>query len=176
MNWIAVGVDGEVCAFATEEEAITHANNAIDWHRDDDYWDEDAVGQICVARLTHTTVKEVLAVRDEMTADAWNELTGGSDSDEWWEFSLVASGQATIGKMLAEWGPLRHVVDNVVPDLTEELGMANAYLAELKQQVGALTALAEYAGHMGGCRGRDLGPCTCGLDAARAALEAVRRG
>lgn len=53
----------------------------------------------------------------------------------------------TIGQMLAEWEPL--------------------------------TALAEYAryiSHMGACRTRSLGPCTCGLDAARAALEAVRRG
>lgn len=88
MNWIAVGVDGEVCAFATEEEAITHANNAIDYYRDGETWYEDAVAEICVARLALVTVKEVLGVRGEMTGDDWNELTGGTDSDEWWEFSL----------------------------------------------------------------------------------------
>jgi hypothetical protein len=40
---------------------------------------------------------------------------------------------------------LRHLRDNVLPDLREELGMANAYLAELRQ-LPAVRALIEQQG------------------------------
>lgn len=46
--------------------------------------------------------------------------------------------------------------------------------SQMLREWQALTALAEYATHDEGCPARWNRPCDCLLDAARAALEAVR--
>lgn len=88
--------------FPTEAEAVTYAEGLIDGFIADDTWDE-GVEQIVVAKLTHHIAKRVLGVKAEMSAEAWERMTGGNNTaDEWWRFDLVraqiTSNQPTDNK------------------------------------------------------------------------------
>lgn len=79
--------DGWTENIATEEAAIGEALSRIEGYLDDGSWDEDVEG-ILVAKVIHRPVRKVLGVRAEMDPDAWDELTGGSESDEWWDYTI----------------------------------------------------------------------------------------
>lgn len=82
----------ELCpprTFATEDEAIKHANGVIESMCDDESWDEN-VQDVAVVRIHHVTIEKVLGVRAEMTKDAWDRLTGGSEEhDRWLDYVLM---------------------------------------------------------------------------------------
>ena len=83
----------------TFEEAIEKAENLTQSFLMDDQWNEDVEG-VFVAKIVATPVKRVLAVRSD---DNWDEITGGSDSDEWWDYELViADADADIIRLLRD--------------------------------------------------------------------------
>lgn len=79
--------DGWTYNIASEEAAIDLALSRIEGFLCDGTWDED-VEAISVARIVHQPVKKILGVRSEMTQDAWDALTGGSECDEWWDYTI----------------------------------------------------------------------------------------
>lgn len=70
---------------ATVEDAMEKAENLTQSFLMDGTWEED-VERVFVAKIVATPVKRVLAKNGD---PGWDELTGGSDSDEWWDYELV---------------------------------------------------------------------------------------
>jgi hypothetical protein len=94
--------EGPPQRFATEAEAVKHAQRLIEESMDDGTWDEN-VQDIAVVYVHHEVIEKVLHTRTpEMTADEWYELTGDEDDhDRWIDYVLVpvsaASGGASDG-------------------------------------------------------------------------------
>lgn len=84
--------------YDTEAEALAAAASLIEAYNDGDSWDEEVEG-IVVARVTHGVAKTVLGVKSEMTQEQWNDLTGGSDCDEWWDFHVSASDPDAVTRL-----------------------------------------------------------------------------
>lgn len=81
--------EGPPRTFATEDEAIAHANGVIESMCDDESWDEN-VHDVAVVRIHHVTIEKVLGVRAEMDQDAWDRLTGGNEeADRWLDYVLT---------------------------------------------------------------------------------------
>lgn len=87
--------------FATEADAVAHAEHCIELALDDGVWDESASG-IVVGYVTHYVEQTVVAVRSEMSAEEWNDRFCRSDVDEIWDFTLKP---AAAGVSLADENP-----------------------------------------------------------------------
>lgn len=84
---------------ATFEEAMEKAENLTQSFLMDGTWDEDVEG-VFVAKVVAAPVKRVLARNGD---PGWDEITGGSDSDEWWDYELViADADADIIRLLRD--------------------------------------------------------------------------
>ena len=90
-RWIVDGGDGCTTGFDTEAEAVAYADACIqDWC--DEGWMEE-VDNIFVARLTHRSQRQVVAVQGEVSDEEWERVThGGSGYSEWWEYTIEPVG------------------------------------------------------------------------------------
>lgn len=90
-RWIVDGGDGCTTEFDTEAEAVAYADACIqDWC--DEGWMEE-VDNIFVARLTHRSQRQVVAVQGEVSDEEWERVThGGSGYSEWWEYTIEPVG------------------------------------------------------------------------------------
>ncbi len=126
-RWIVDGGDGCTTEFDTEAEAVAYADACIqDWC--DEGWMEE-VDNIFVARLTHRSQRQVVAVQGEVSDEEWERVThGGSGYSEWWEYTIEPVGSTpqapTVDSVPATPSPvpdserpatnlLRHLADDV---------------------------------------------------------------
>lgn len=115
-RWIVDGGDGCTTEFDTEAEAVAYADACIqDWC--DEGWMEE-VDNIFVARLTHRSQRQVVAVQGEVSDEEWERVThGGSGYYEWWEYTIEPVGSTpqaptvdSVPVPRAEWEALVEAV------------------------------------------------------------------
>jgi len=94
MGWIVYDPYDGIRECESEQHALDTAQAMVDNYLADGSWDEDVEG-VVVAQQTHTVVKRVLGVRAEMTPEEWDNLTGGSEAEEWWHFDVVPLARAS---------------------------------------------------------------------------------